>query len=87
MEFYRNYTEIGLTFDELITLRIKQKECCSAKPCYKPCVKKTMMGRSWWKSHGYNSACHCLSIELDEVIKELRIKKNPMDIHSPIKKI
>ena len=74
MDFSKYYPENEChNIDELITLRIKQKEYCSTKPCYKPCVKKTMMGKSWHKCYGYNSACHCLSIELDESIKHLKM--------------
>ena len=73
-KIYKYYPERECrNMDELITLRIKQKECCSTKPCYKPCVKTAMMGRSWWKGRGYNSCCHCLSIELDESIKHLKM--------------
>jgi hypothetical protein len=28
-------------------------------PCEPPCEKRPMIGRSWWKQFGYNTACGC----------------------------
>ena len=38
----------------------------SKKPCDTPCVKKPMMGRSWWKSLGYGTPCLCAENAYDE---------------------
>ena len=50
---------------------ILKKERCSTKPCYKPCIKRGMIGRSWYKQHGYNQPCNCLYVELVKKINLL----------------
>jgi len=58
---------------EQLTIMVLQKT-----PCNPPCQPRQMLGKSWYKLHGYNSECKCA---------ELAHNNSLVDIPKPAKKI
>lgn len=75
--------ELSSKLDEL-----SQEECgdllnsvkyliADSKKCVPECVPRKMMGTSWWKCLGYNSACGCAEMARLYEPNEIKVEKAP----------
>ena len=53
------YTSYCSLTGEYSTDKDRANELLARKPCASPCTPRQMIGRTWWKCHGYNTPCAC----------------------------